>query len=176
MLIQLARRVYFSFHYENDAWRAAQVRNSWVTHPNRETAGFWDHAEWETVRRQDEGTIKRWIDRQMEGSSVICVLIGEGTCDRQWVRYEVQHAIEEGKGVIGVRIHNLRDQNGNTCPEGYTGSWIVDGEHTFEELFPTYDWVNDDGYNNLGDWVEVSGRPILVQPTQRYSRPTSCRR
>jgi hypothetical protein len=172
----MTRRVYFSFHYENDAWRAGQVRNSWVTHPNREIAGFWDHAEWETVRRQDEGMIKRWINRQMEGSSVVCVLIGEDTCNREWVRYEVQHAIEEGKGVIGVRIHNLKDQNGNTCPEGDTDFGQVDGEHTFEELFPVYDWVNDNGYDNIGDWVEVAGRPILVQPIQRYSSPTNCRR
>ena len=176
----MTRRVYFSFHYDNDAWRAGQVRYSWITQPDRETAGFWDHAEWETVRRQDEGTIKRWIDRQMEGSSVVCVLIGVNTCDRKWVRYEVQRAIEESKGVIGVRIHNLRDNEGNTCPRGDTDFGLVDGEHTFEELFPVYDWVNDDGFNNIGDWVEtaalIAGRPNLNQPTQRYSRPTNCRR
>lgn len=43
----MARRVFFSFHYERDAWRAAQVRNSWVTKPDREAAGFWDAVAWE---------------------------------------------------------------------------------------------------------------------------------
>lgn len=26
--------------------------------------------------------------------------------------------------------------------------------HTFSFRFPIYDWVNDNGYQNLGDWVE----------------------
>ncbi len=39
----MARRVFFSFHYERDVWRAGQVRNSWVT-KDREEAGFWDAA------------------------------------------------------------------------------------------------------------------------------------
>jgi len=37
----MARRVFFSFHYERDNWRAGQARNSWVT-KDRESAGFWD--------------------------------------------------------------------------------------------------------------------------------------
>lgn len=47
----MARKVFFSFHYERDVWRAAQVRNSWVTKPDRETAGFWDSASWEEVKK-----------------------------------------------------------------------------------------------------------------------------
>lgn len=27
----MARRVFFSFHYERDIWRANQVRNRWIT-------------------------------------------------------------------------------------------------------------------------------------------------
>jgi len=42
----MARRVFFSFHYEKDIWRASQVRNSWVMKPDREAAGFWDAASW----------------------------------------------------------------------------------------------------------------------------------
>lgn len=26
--------------------------------------------------------------------------------------------------------------------------------HTFSFRFPIYDWVNDNGYQNLGDWIE----------------------
>ncbi len=26
--------------------------------------------------------------------------------------------------------------------------------HTLSNLFPTYDWVNDDGYENLPNWVD----------------------
>jgi hypothetical protein len=30
--------------------------------------------------------------------------------------------------------------------------------HTFSHLFPIYDWVNNDGYNNLGSWVENAAK------------------
>ena len=90
----MVRRVFFSFHYERDAWRASQVRNSWVTKPDREAAGFWDAAEWEKVKKQGDAAIKRWIDKGLEGTSVTVVLIGTETCSRKWVRYEIQKSHE----------------------------------------------------------------------------------
>ena len=48
----MARRVFFSFHYERDVWRANVVRKSWVTKPDRKTAGFIDAAEFEKIQRQ----------------------------------------------------------------------------------------------------------------------------
>ena len=41
----MARRVFFSFHYERDIWRANVVRNSWLT-KDREAAGFFDASLW----------------------------------------------------------------------------------------------------------------------------------
>ncbi|HEC91575.1 MAG TPA: TIR-like domain-containing protein, partial [Candidatus Atribacteria bacterium] len=83
----MARRVFFSFHYERDVWRSNVVRNSWVAKPDREAAGFIDSAEFETLKRQGEEAIKRWINRQLEGTSVTVVLIGSETYKREWVRY-----------------------------------------------------------------------------------------
>lgn len=37
----MAKRVFFSFHYENVSnFRVNVVRNHWLTKPNRESAGF----------------------------------------------------------------------------------------------------------------------------------------
>lgn len=47
----MARRVFFSFHYENDINRSMTVRNSWVTQ-GKEAAGFIDKAEFEQIKRQ----------------------------------------------------------------------------------------------------------------------------
>lgn len=41
----MARRAFFSFHYDNDINRSMIVRNSWVTQ-EKEVAGFVDKAEW----------------------------------------------------------------------------------------------------------------------------------
>ena len=46
------------------------------------------------------------------------VLVGSETASRQWVRYEIRKAWEEGKGVLGIHIHGLKDLNGNTSTKG----------------------------------------------------------
>lgn len=174
----MARRVFFSFHYERDNWRAGQVRNSWVTKPDRQTAGFWDKAEWEQVRQRGDSAIKAWIDNQLKGTSVTVVLLGSETIDRKWVRYEIEQSIARGNGIIGVKIHNLKDKDGNTDEEGDLDSWLVDGEHIFDELYNVYDWKEDNGYENFADWVEqcalISSRPELLPPKYRSIGPQNC--
>lgn len=65
----MARRVFFSFHYDNDVNRSMVVRNSWVI-PGKEAAGFIDKAEFEKMKRQGDQAVRSWIDRQLEGTSV----------------------------------------------------------------------------------------------------------
>jgi len=162
-LIAMARRVFFSFHFEKDIWRASQVRNSWVTKPDREEAGFWDAAEWEKVKKEGDEAIKRWINKQLDGTSVTVVLIGSETSNREWVKYEVKRSYERGNGMLGICIHNMKDQSGNKDKAGDNlfgelgKDWSGDPVYFFQR-YPTYDWVNDGGYNNLGDWVEKAAK------------------
>src|ERR1017187_8146827 len=88
-VMSMARRAFFSFHYERDAWRAGQVRNSWVT-KDRESAGFWDAAAWEEVKKKGNPAIEKWIDDQLKGTSVTVVLIGAQTSTREYVGYEIK--------------------------------------------------------------------------------------
>ncbi len=145
----MARRVFFSFHYERDIWRASQVRNSWVTKPDREAAGFWDAASWEEVKKMGDDAIKQWINRQLEGTSVTVVLIGYETSTREYVNYEINRSWDRGNGLIGIYIHKLKDQN---------NEMDYKGDDPFINLgykgIRTYDWILDDGYNNLGEWIE----------------------
>ena len=73
------RKVFFSFKYE-DVSRAMVVRNSWVAQ-GKEAAGFIDAADFEDIKRQGDQAIKNWIDKQLNGTSVTIVLVGEKTCD-----------------------------------------------------------------------------------------------
>ena len=145
----MARRVFFSFHYERDVWRAGQIRNSWVTKPDREAAGFWDSAAWEEVKKKGDASIKAWIRDQLKGTSVTVVLIGTETSTRKYVRYEIEQSWDKGNGLFGVYIHNMKDQHQQTEPKG---------KDPFVEIgwknFRTYDWVEDRGYDNFATWVE----------------------
>jgi len=143
----MARRVFFSFKYK-DVSRAMVVRNSWVTQ-GREAAGFVDAAEFEKIKRQGgDPAIKRWIDNQLDGTSVTVVLVGQYTCNSRWVKYEIQKSIEIGNGLLGIDISKIKDlQRGTTercgkIPKGY----------------PFYLWFKNEGYNNMGDWIEKAAK------------------
>ena len=83
----MARRVFFSFKYK-DVSRSMVVRNSWVAQ-GKEAAGFVDAANFEKIKRQGDTAIKRWIDNQLNGTSVTVVLVGQHTCGSRWVKYEI---------------------------------------------------------------------------------------
>jgi hypothetical protein len=158
----MARRTFFSFHYGPDCWRAAQVRNSWVTQ-DRIAAGFFDSAEWEEVKRKADSDIEKWIDKQLEGTSVTVVLIGTNTAGRKWIDYEIKSSRKRGNGLVGIYIHNKKNSKGLTSSKGINpfSEWYTtrNGQKAyFSSLYNTYDWVSDDGYTNMGKWIEDAAR------------------
>ncbi len=142
----MARKVFFSFKYD-DVTRAMVVRNSWVSQ-GKEAAGFIDKAEFEEVKKKGDQAIKNWIDKQLEGTSVTVVLVGEKTCRSRWVKYEIEKSIERGNGLLGIDISKIKDFQGNTTercgeiPKGYD----------------FYLWNKDDGYSNMGKWIEKAAK------------------
>lgn len=158
----MARHAFFSFHHGRDAWRAGQVRNSWVTQ-DRDAAGFWDAAEWESIKKKDKASIEAWIDKQLKGTSVTVVLIGNQTSEREHVGYEIKQSHVEGKGLLGIYIHGLKDRDGKTDTKGNNpfANWHItqNGSKTLlSNIYPTYDWVNDDGRTNIGKWIEAAAK------------------
>ena len=183
------RKVFFSFHYKPDVHRAFVVRNSWVTKQDRSEAGFFDASVFEAKQRESPESLKNFLRDGMNGTTVTCVLIGNETALRPWVRYELIRSFHRGNGLLGVRVHNIKNLQKATALAGAnpfeclayrvhedrvywheltTAGWSpysevpsmgigdvaydLNGElhHTFACRFPIYDWVNDDGFNNLG--------------------------
>ena len=158
----MARRVFFSFHYERDIWRANVVRNSWATQ-DREAAGFWDASLWEEAKKRGDEAIERMIKDGLKSTSVTVVLIGVETSNRKWVRYEIKESYNQGNGLFGVYVHKIKDRDGKTDLEGENPFDYIyiekDGEKVyFSELYPTYRWFSDDGYRNFGTWVEKAAK------------------
>lgn len=113
----MARRTFFSFHYQHDVTRSVVVRNSWVTR-DREFSGFFDHSLWETTKKQGDFALKRLIDGGLNNTSVTAVLIGTETYMRPWVRYEIVKSLERGNGLLGIYIHSIKDINGYIAWKG----------------------------------------------------------
>jgi hypothetical protein len=158
----MARRSFFSFHYGNDVWRASIVRNSWVTQ-DRVAAGFVDAADFEEVKKGGDAAIKKWIREQLSGTSVTVVLIGSDTNSRDYVKYELEQSYEKGNGLLGIYIHQVKDRNGYTATKGSKQFGSIGKDSNGKDVYfstdyPCYDWVDDDGYNNLGSWIEAAAK------------------
>lgn len=74
--------------------------------------------DWEAVKRGGEKAIHDWINAEMKGRSCVVVLAGSTTAGRKWVNYEIKKGWDDGKGLVGVYIHGLKDQNGCTDTRG----------------------------------------------------------
>jgi hypothetical protein len=118
----MARRVFFTFHYDGDVWRANQVRNANVV-AGCDVAGFFDHSEYEEAKKN---------------TTVTVVLIGRDTASRPWVKYEIEQSIARKNGLLGIHIHHLK--NSDKDSSFFRGAkpavrWGVE--------FPAYDWDKD---------------------------------
>ncbi len=142
----MARHTFFSFHYA-DIVKVQQVRQAWVTKGTQTAAGVIDSAAFESIERQGDAAIKRWIRSELEGTTVTVVLIGAQTSFREYVEYEIDQSWHRGNGLLGVTIHNMKGFDGRTSGKGLSPFGNYQG-------IQTYDWVAHDGYNNLGTWVE----------------------
>jgi hypothetical protein len=151
----MARRVFHSFHYQRDSRRVQQVKQMGVL----EGQPLLSSNRWEAIKRGGEAEIKRWINQEMAGKSCLVVLIGSRTAGRKWVKYEIKKAWDEGKGVVGVYIHNLQDPISGTDPKGQNpfDDFQVEGT-ALSSIVKAYDPPRATAYSyikdNLEGWVE----------------------
>jgi hypothetical protein len=155
----MRRRVFYSFHYEADAWRAAMVRKMGVLEGSPPTSDN----DWEEITKGGNLAIKRWIDGQMRGKSCAVVLIGSHTASRKWIQYEILTAWNQGLGVVGVYVDRLKNESEEQSrrgrnpfelfrlPDGTGMERVVEAHCSpYKTSKNTYAWIKD----NLSDWVE----------------------
>lgn len=110
----MAKQVFYSFHYLPDHWRVATVRNIGAIEENRPASDN----DWESITNQGEEAIKRWIKEQMRYRSCTVVLVGTNTAGRKWINHEIIESWNSGMGVVGIRIHGLKNSNMLTSQPG----------------------------------------------------------
>ncbi|MFC2092901.1 TIR domain-containing protein [Bacteroidota bacterium] len=154
------RKVFYSFHFDNDCRRTQLVRNIGVIEGNKPVSAN----EWEEVNRKD--AVKKWIDDNLKNKSCTIVLIGTETSERPLVKYEIERSWELGKAVFGIYIHNLKDTDGTQCKKGknpfdkiYKNKFISDSSlssHTdiydppYSDSKKVYNYIAE----NIESWIE----------------------
>ena len=152
------RRTFFSFQYNRDAWRAAQVRNMRLVDGNSPVSDN----DWESITRGGDAAIRSWIDGQMRGRSCVIVLIGSRTAGQKWIKYEIEKAWTDRKGLLGVYIHKLKNQRGRTATRGRNPfEDFTVGNRKLSNIVKAYGLRYSNSRSlyahigeNLADWVE----------------------
>lgn len=156
----MSRKVFYSFHFTLDSWRASQVRNIGIVEGNQPVSDN----DWEDVKRGGNDAIQKWINNQLHGRSCTIVLIGKNTAGRKWIKYEIEKSWNDGKGVVGIYVHNLKNVNGEQTSKGNNpfddftmkrngkklSSIVKVYDPPYSDSTDVYDYIK----NNLESWVE----------------------
>lgn len=143
----MARRVFFSFHYQNDIQPVNVVRNAHIVEGTA-AAGFHDASLWEEAKKKGDTEVKKMIDAALIGTTVTVVLIGERTASRQYVRYEIEKSLARGNGLLGIHIHNIPSWDGRPRSRGVVPAALISAGA------PVYDWDR----SKFGGWVEAAAQ------------------
>lgn len=54
----------------------------------------------------------------MKNRACTIVLVGDDTANRKWINYEILRSWNKGLGVVGLRIHGIKDADGYTSRGG----------------------------------------------------------
>ena len=159
---QTKRKVFYSFHFDNDVMRVQQIRNMGVIEGNTPVSPN----DWETARLSPGG-IERWIDDNMKNRSCVVVLVGTDTANRKWVKYEIEKAWKDGKGIVGIYIHNLKDPRTSTTPPLYGkcaqgpnpfGQYTLKNGNPLTSVVTCHNPNISDPYNdiatNINHWID----------------------
>ncbi|MEC9039441.1 MAG: TIR domain-containing protein [Pseudomonadota bacterium] len=162
----MARRTFFSFHYQEDVWRAWNVRNCWVVNGDQESVGFFDGSVFEASKKEGDDALKTFLRNGLKKTSVTCVLSGQYTASRRWVRYEIVRSVLKGNGLLTVDIHGVKNNAKELGVKGKNplaevGVYLSNGKIYFAEL-------------KDGKWVKYSDYTLAIPASDLwFEAPTS---
>ncbi|MFZ1528061.1 MAG: TIR domain-containing protein [Ferruginibacter sp.] len=154
----MSRKVFTSFHYIPDNWRASQIRSMGKIEGNSVVSSN----SWEEVTSGGDKAIEKWINDNMSGKSCVVVFVGKNTAGRKWINYEIRKAWEDGKGILGIYVHNLKDSDGNQTAKGNNPfDEFTLNDKKLSTIVKCYDppsSISTNVYNhikeNIDDWIE----------------------
>lgn len=150
------RKVFFSYDYNKDSSKVDEIRALGLVNDNNPVS----REKWAEICKEGDAAIQKWIDDSMSDKDCVVVFIGEDTAKKKWVRYEIEKAWNERKGLLGVYIHNMEEISAKR----------IKGENPFEKfkmnrdgkqlrsVIKCYDPEPNDAYNcildNLNMWID----------------------
>jgi hypothetical protein len=155
----MARKpVFYSFHFDNDVMRVQQIRNIGVIEGNQSASPN----QWEQIKRRGKVAVQNWIDENMKYKRCVIVLVGSETASRPWVQYEIEKAWNDGKGLFGIHVHNLRCPRTGTCRKGVNPfeTFTFKNGSKLSTVVNCYDpnpmYAYNDIASNIEKWIDTA--------------------
>lgn len=138
--------------------RTQQVRNIGALDGNQPVTA----QKWEDVKRSGKAAIEKWIDDNMKYKSAVVVLVGSETANRPWVQHEITKAWNDGKGLLGIHIHNIKCPRNGTCHKGPNpfDQFTFNDGRKLSSVVQCYDpsafYAYTDIANNIESWIDAA--------------------
>ena len=115
------KRVFISYDYDNDkhyknlllAWDANKQFDFYIS----------DYSADVSIKSTNATAIKSTLSRYINQGTVFLVIVGKNTHKSDWVKWEINKAVELGKKIVAVKT-----DRGNTSPSelmGVGASWAM---------------------------------------------------
>lgn len=117
------RRVFISFDHDD----TDQVNGFLGLRNIVDGLEFYNHKLDREVQSDNSDYVARVIrDQYITPASVCVVLIGNNTANSDWVRWEIQTCLSQGKGILGIRLKDSRGAVPAGIPANHVGGWDPD--------------------------------------------------
>lgn len=168
----MARSSFVSFHYQRDHWRVQQILQMGAL----DGQAILPAQQWEEVKRRGNAAVEAWIDDQMKYKQAVIVMIGKETASRPFVQYEIKHAWQVKKPMLGIMIHGLKDANqqvDTAGPNPFKRFGFSDSAKTYADYVPAFDPASYTGkaYPTSVDIHAAIRSNLSSWASQGYARP-----
>ena len=93
--------------------------------------------------------IERLIDESLEDTTVTVICITQGTGASELVNQQIDRSLARGNGLVAVRIHRVKDADGNATELGASPPQIENSG------YQTYDYRKP---ASLAKWIEAAAK------------------
>jgi len=110
----MAKKVFISYDYDNDK-HYKNLLLAWDKNSEFDFS-FYDQSVDVSVDSTDPAAIRRVISNKINNSTYFLCLIGKKTHNSDWIKWEINKAIELKKRLVAVKIEST-----NTSPDEIVG-------------------------------------------------------
>ncbi len=124
----MAKKIFISYDYDNDK-NYKNMLLAWDANSEFDFS-FEDHSADVSIDSTDASAIKRALSRKINNAGYFLCLVGTKTYKSDWVKWEINKAVELEKKIVAVKIDST-----NTTPDelyGVGASWAY--SFTFDSI------------------------------------------